>query len=165
VLSLQDRSEIEDLLARYCMALDTKNWADFPNILTEDVVWDYSDEFGSANQGRDEVVATISKSIDPHPASMHAALTTRIWSTGPDTAEGFTHVMSLSVLDGASVPGTAETSFSVFCTWLDNYLRTPDGWRIHKRKLNVIASMGSPYAWDPATPAGQAFRRLTGQLA
>jgi 3-phenylpropionate/cinnamic acid dioxygenase small subunit len=41
--SLQDRAEIDDLLARYCMALDTQSWAEFPQILTEDVTWDYSD--------------------------------------------------------------------------------------------------------------------------
>jgi len=54
--SLQDRAEIDDLLARYCMALDTRNWAEFPRILTEDVTWDYSDEFGTAHHGMEEVV-------------------------------------------------------------------------------------------------------------
>jgi hypothetical protein len=165
MLSLEDRAEIEDLLSRYCMALDTKNWAEFPMILTEDVRWDYSDEFGTAHQGRDKVVAAISEAIDPHPACMHAALMTRIWPTGPDTAEGFSHVMSISVLDGATVPATSQTTFSVFCSWLDHYVRTVDGWRIKQRKLKVMASSGSADGWDPATPAGQAFRRLTGQLA
>jgi hypothetical protein len=43
-LSVEDPWEIEDLLARYCMALDTKNWDDFPNILLPVVTWDYSDD-------------------------------------------------------------------------------------------------------------------------
>jgi hypothetical protein len=159
--SLQDRAEIDDLLARYCMALDTKDWAEFPHILTEDVSWDYSDEFGAAFHGIDEVVAGIRTSIEPHPASMHVPLMTRVWSTGPDTAAGFSHVLSKSVLDGARVPATDATTFEVYCSWLDEYVRTPAGWRISKRTLKVMASSGDATAWDPATPAGQAFRRLT----
>lgn len=57
--SLQDRAEIDDLLARYCMALDTQSWAEFPQILTEDVTWDYSDEFGTVHHGIEEVVDAI----------------------------------------------------------------------------------------------------------
>src|SRR5260370_8865300 len=75
--SLQDRAEIDDLLARYCMALDTRNWAEFPHILTEDVTWDYSDEFGTAHHGIEEVVNAIRSAIEPHPACMHAPLMTR----------------------------------------------------------------------------------------
>jgi SnoaL-like domain len=164
VLSLQDRIEIEDLIARYCMALDTKNWGDFGNILTEDVEWDYSDEFGVPFVGRDVVVTGISEALDPHPASMHAPLMSRFWSTGPDTAEGYSHVLSKSVLDGATLPANDQTTFEVYCHWLDHYVRTTDGWRIKKRVLKVMASSGSAEPWDPATPAGHAFRRLTGKL-
>jgi hypothetical protein len=159
--SLQDRAEIDDLLARYCMALDTKNWDEFQYILTEDVSWDYSDEFGSAFRGIDEVVSGIRTSIEPHPASMHAPLMTRVWSTGPDTAAGFSHVLSKSVLDGTPLPATDQTTFEVYCSWLDEYVRTPAGWRISKRTLKVMASSGDAEPWDSRTPAGQAFRRLT----
>jgi SnoaL-like domain len=163
--SLQDRAEIDDLLARYCMALDTKNWDEFPNILTEDVSWDYSAEFGTAFHGFEEVVSGIRTSIEPHPASMHVPLMTRVWSTGPDTAEGFSHVLSKSVLDGAQLPATDQTTFEVYCSWLDEYVRTPAGWRISKRTLKVMASSGDASIWDPATPAGLAFRRLTRRTA
>jgi hypothetical protein len=159
--SLQDRAEIDDLLARYCMALDTQNWAEFPHLLTEDVTWDYSDEFGTAQHGIEEVVAAIRSAIEPHPACMHAPLMTRVWSTGPDTAAGFSHVLSKSVLDGARLPATDQTTFEVYCSWLDEYVRTPAGWQIGKRTLKVMASSGDAGPWDPATPAGQAFRRLT----
>jgi hypothetical protein len=159
--SLQDQAEIHDLLARYCMALDTKNWADLHNVLAEDVTWDYSDEFGTVQHGVEEVADLIRSSMEPHPACMHALLMTRIWSTGPDTAAGFSHVFSKSVLDGAQLPATDQTSFDVYCTWSDEYVRTPAGWRISKRTLKVMASSGDAGAWDPATPAGQAFRRLT----
>ena len=162
--SLQDRAEIDDLLARYCMALDTKNWDDFPNILAEDVSWDYSDEFGTVHHGIDDVVDAIRTAIEPHPASMHAPLMTRVWSTGADTAAGFSHVLSKSVLDGARLPATDQTTFEVYCSWFDEYARTPTGWRISKRTLKVIASSGDPDKWDPATSAGQAFRRLTGTM-
>jgi len=161
MLSLQDQAEIHDLLARYCMALDTKHWADLHTVLAEDVTWDYSDEFGAATHGADAVVELIRNSIEPHPATMHAPLFTRIWFTGPDTAEGFSHVFSKSVLDGAQLPATDRTSFEVYCSWLDGYVRTPAGWRISTRKLKVMASSGDAGPWDPATPAGQAFRRLT----
>jgi hypothetical protein len=160
-LSLQDRCEIEDLLARYCMALDTKNWDDFPNILAPDVVWDYSDEFGAPQHGIDEVVGAIRTSLEPHPASIHAPLVTRVWDTGDDTAAGFSHVLSKSVLDGAALPARPETTFEVYCTWHDEYARTAAGWRIKNRTLKVMATSGDASVWDPATPAGQAFRRLT----
>lgn len=161
MLSLQDQAEIHDLLARYCMALDTKHWADLHTVLTEDVNWDYGDEFGTPSHGVDEVVDLIRTSVEPHPATMHAPFMTRIWSTGPDTAAGFSHVFSKSVLDGAQLPATDQTSFEVYCSWLDEYVRTTAGWRISKRVLKVMASSGDAGVWDPATPAGQVFRRLT----
>jgi hypothetical protein len=86
---------------------------------------------------------------------------TRVWYTGPDTAEGFSHVLSKSVLDGAQLPATDQTTFEVYCSWLDEYVRTPAGWRISKRTLKVMASSGDASIWDPATPAGLAFRRLS----
>ena len=160
-LSVEDRFEIEDLLARYCMALDTKDWDDFPNILAPDVSWDYSDEFGEQQEGIEEVVSAIRTALDPHPASIHAPLVTRIWGTGDDTAAGFSHVLSKSVLDGAEVPARPETTFEVYCTWHDQYVRTAAGWRIQRRTLKVMATSGDPTVWDPATSAGRAFRRLT----
>jgi hypothetical protein len=160
-LSLEDRAAIEDLLARYCMTLDTKNWADFPNILDADVLWDYSDEFGAPQHGIDEVVRTIRTSLEPHPACLHVPLYSRIWSTGPDTAEGYTQVLSKSVLDGAELPARPETTFEVFCTWRDQFVRGSDGWRIRARELQVWATSGDSEVWDPETLAGQAFRRLT----
>jgi SnoaL-like domain len=125
------------------------------------VTWDYSDEFGTAQHGIEEVVDAIRSAIEPHRACMHAPLMTRIWSTGPDTAAGFSHVLSKSVLDGAQLPATDQTTFEVYCSWLDEYVRTATGWRISKRTLRVMASSGDADPWDPATPAGQAFRRLT----
>jgi hypothetical protein len=122
VFSLQDRIEIEDFLRQCCMALDTKNWADFPNLVTDDlvtddVVWDYSDEFGVPFEGRDTVVAAISEALDPHPASIHAPPVSYIWSTGPDTAEGFSHVLSKSILDGAALPATTARSRRIAPGW------------------------------------------------
>jgi hypothetical protein len=160
-LTLEDRAALQDLLARYCMALDTKDWADFPNILHQDVVWDYSDEFGDPLHGVDAVVRTISASMDPHPASLHAPFYSRVWSTGPDSAKGYSQIISKSVLDGASLPARDETTFEVYATWSDDYLRTEDGWRIAERKLSVWATSGDAEVWDPDTIAGQAFRRLT----
>ena len=57
--SVEDRAEIEDLLARYCFALDTKNFDDLRNVMTDDVVWDYSDEFGEPHQGVEAVIDVV----------------------------------------------------------------------------------------------------------
>lgn len=74
-------------------------------------------------------------------------------------------MLSKSVLDGSRVPGTAATTFDVYCSWLDNFVRTADGWRIKERTLKVIASSGDSQVWDSETIAGQAFRRLTGDVS
>jgi hypothetical protein len=124
------------------------------------VAWDYSDEFGASHQGIDEVVGVIRTALEPHPASIHAPLVSRVWGTRPDSAAGFSHVLSKSVLDGAELPARPETTFEVYCTWHDGYARTPAGWRIKNRTLSVMATSGDPSVWDPATVAGQAFRRL-----
>ena len=159
-LSVEDRFEIQDLLARYCMALDTKNFDEFVNVMTDDVEWDYSDEFDEPLYGREAATETIRKSLEPHPASLHVALYNLAWATGPDTAEGYSQVLSKSVLDGAPLPARPETTFEVFCRWHDSYVRTDEGWRIKKRKLAVWATSGDPEVWDPDTIAGKAFRGL-----
>jgi hypothetical protein len=161
--SVEDRAEIEALLARYCFALDTKNFDDLRNVMTDDVVFDYTDEFGEPHQGVETVINLVRAALTPHPASIHAALTTHVTSTGADTASGSTHAISVSVVDGERVPGKTDTTFVVFCTWLDDYLRTSEGWRLKRRKLKVVSSLGDSSKWDPQTLAGQAFRRVTGE--
>jgi 3-phenylpropionate/cinnamic acid dioxygenase small subunit len=41
-LSLQDRAEIDDLLARYAFALDLREWHDPRSVFSEDAEIDYS---------------------------------------------------------------------------------------------------------------------------
>ena len=48
-----DVNEIERLKYRYLRALDTKNWDDFSDTLTEDVIGDYGESLGEEHHFTD----------------------------------------------------------------------------------------------------------------
>jgi 3-phenylpropionate/cinnamic acid dioxygenase small subunit len=140
-LSLQDRAEIDDVLARYAFALDLREWHDLRSVFSEDAEIDYS-ESTQLHSGIEQIVEFFRSTAIRVAATQHLLHTSRVWHTGEDTAEGLTHVTAHHVAYGLPWPVAEEATYTVTGTYTDRYIRTPVGWRIAYRRNSILTRSG-----------------------
>jgi hypothetical protein len=145
---LADIEEIRMLKYKYCRYNDG-GWEGQPlshqgpsaDLFTEDGVWDGSPVVVA--RGREEV-RKLFAAFASQPMAYHAVMNPIIEIDG-DTARGHWHLIGAGVmLDGGSILGAAA--------YEDEYVRTPDGWRI--KVMKVIWGRGTklPGPWVEGTP-------------
>lgn len=140
ILAAPDRAEIDDLLARYCFALDRREWEDLGEVFAADAVITYSGPRVSAGLG--PIVEFFRTTASAVAVTQHLLATSRVWATGPDAAEGLTHVTAHHV--GYDVPLPAPSTYTVTGTYQDVFVRTAVGWRIWRRTLTLLTTAGDP---------------------
>lgn len=129
-LSLQDisdRIEIEDLLVRYCYAVDDRDWDAYRNIFTADAILDDA-VTGGIRSGVEEHVAYLQRALSKILISQHAISTILIDLQG-DEATARLHCSCPMVVD------VGEGKRHVFFQGLwyrDMFVRTAEGWRIRE---------------------------------
>lgn len=125
---VSDRLEIQDLLVRYCYALDRGDWNAFAQVFTADAIIDFT-AFGGPRCG----VAPMREFLQGVLAQMQAAqhtISTMLIDLAGDEAR---------VQTAATVPmvmATADCGSQILFSGLwyhDHLLRTAAGWRIHER--------------------------------
>jgi hypothetical protein len=116
-----DELEISALLYRYARAVDTKDWALYRSVFTDDAVIDYS-AAGAIAGARDEVAEWLSQGFSTIPWSMHYITNIESDVTG-DTAR-----VRAMFYNPMQLPGMSEPSY---CGGYYHHelVRTPDGWR------------------------------------
>ena len=142
VLAAPDRAEIDDLLARYCFAIDRRDWNGLRRVFAPDAVITYSGPRTAA--GIDEIVAFFAETASVAAATQHLLHTSRVWATGPDTAAGLTHVTAHHVGHGAAMPAPQAATYTVTGSYDDRFARMPEGWRIARRTLTLLTQAGDP---------------------
>jgi hypothetical protein len=85
--ALADVEAIKQLKARYCRFLDTKDWAAWRTIFTDDFLSDTSPAGGKVIEGADEFVAFTRKSLR-NQATVHQVHAPEIELTSATTAKG-----------------------------------------------------------------------------
>jgi hypothetical protein len=148
VLPLQeisDRLEIQDLLARYCDAVDRQDWDVFDRIFTRDAVIDYRALGGSCG----DLTVTkkfLAESLPIFASSQHLIGSTVLDIDG-DTARARTICHNPMVWRHGDEP-----SILMCGLWYrDELVRTSEGWRIRSRveERSYMKNLAS------ARPAGQ----------
>jgi hypothetical protein len=155
IQEISDRLEIQDLLARYCDALDRKDWDIFDRIFTPDAVIDYTAMGGSCG----DLTATKKFLADTMPmfASYQHLVGSTVLDIEGDTARARTICHNPMLWSDGDDPAM----FVCGLWYRDELVRTPDGWRIRSRieersYLKNLAPFGvSPASRQPARPAGQ----------
>jgi ketosteroid isomerase-like protein len=84
-----DVEAIHRLKARYFRLMDMKQWAEWRELFTEDVVFDLSDDLPGAPpiRGRDELLRRVRQAIE-NARTVHHGHMPEIEITGPSTARG-----------------------------------------------------------------------------
>ena len=143
---LNDRIEIEELLVRYCRALDYRNWADLESIFTPDGEFD-AGGLGHPH-GPEAIRAMIEGTIGDLDATQHLVGKSLIeFSADGDSAEVRTYLISQHIRESA--PGDVKHYF-LGGEYADRVVRTPEGWRIAYRRLDRMWKQG-----DRAVIAGR----------
>ena len=130
-LSLREisgRIEINDLLIRYTVAIDTKNWTLLDTCFTPDAHLDYTTA-GGIKGPYPEVREWLQKALAPFPMTQHFIGNTTVKITG-DEAQTRTYV--INPMGFPNEDGSLHI-FTVGAYYNDKLVRTDEGWRIADR--------------------------------
>jgi ketosteroid isomerase-like protein len=136
---ISDRLEIQDLIARYCHAIDRLELDELDSIFTDDAVIDYT-AFGAPRCGPAEMKRFLADVLTAHATYYHLAATSRIAIDG-DVAQCHTICHNPMVLRRHGRP---DLLYYCGLWYHDSLIRTPAGWRIAERveEKCYMATMG-----------------------
>ena len=135
---INDRIEIEELLARYSRALDLRHFEELEGIFTED------GQFDAGGLGHPQGPAAIREMIEGTIGGLDATQhlvgkSLIVFSDDGHTAEVRTYLISQHIRE--STPGPIKHYF-LGGEYFDRVVRTPDGWRIAFRRLDRMWKQG-----------------------
>lgn len=135
---ISDRLEIEDLIADYADAIDRGDIDALDHIFTPDAQIDYS-AMGGAIGSYPEIKQFLKKSLGAFKSTQHLIANYQIKLDG-DRASG--KIMCFNPMEFAG--DKAPPVFFLGLWYLDEYVRTADGWRICKRSEQKSWSYNTP---------------------
>ena len=125
---ISDRLQIQDLLIRYTVAIDTKDWKLLDTCFTRDAHVDYTSS-GGTKGAYPEVRVWLEKALSMFPMTQHFISNTTLTIDG-DHAESRTYVINPM---GMPREGGGLNIFTVGAYYNDQLVYTEDGWRIAER--------------------------------
>jgi len=125
---ISDRIQIDDLLTRYTVAIDTKDWALLDRCFTPDARVDYTTS-GGVKGAYPEVRAWLERALAAFPVTQHFISNTVVELNG-DEASAKTYVYNPMATEK---PEGGHHVFNVGAYYIDELVYTPDGWRIAER--------------------------------
>lgn len=151
IQEISDRLELEQLIVRYTIAIDRKDWDLLDAVFTDDAVLDYSSSGGpDAKGGYPAMKAWLKNALAIFPMTQHLVGKSLIEFDGTDTANCVTlfhnpmgvPTDSEGFFDRA---GTSQHIFTVGGWYRDTCVRTPSGWKIaHKAEDQGHKAGGFP---------------------
>ncbi len=135
-LSPQGRWDINDVLARYCIALDTRHWDLLQEVFTEAAVCDYGKH--GQPRGLAEIVDRVRTAVLRFDATQHFIGTSLVTAT-PTGATGRTYLIAQHTRYGVA----DGENYTIAGTYIDDLIRTPAGWRIAHRTLEQVWTEGN----------------------
>jgi hypothetical protein len=124
-LTAQDRWEIADVQAAYCLALDQQDWDALRHIFTADARCDYGSS--GSPRGVDAIVDLLRRSLTRFAVTQHV-IGTQTVEVGDQGVAASAYLVATHVL--------GEEKFTIAGTYRDTFVRTPQGWRISARTLD-----------------------------
>lgn len=145
---LSDRREIEDVLIRYAMSLDARDWTALEEVFLPEAVAKLG-QYECAN--RDEIIATCRRALSGLTCSQHI-VTNFTAAVDGDAARSLCYLQA----QHNYLPAVGLTNFIVAGSYTDKLVRTDAGWRIADRHLKQIWVDGNAGVMDQAIGAWQA---------
>ena len=128
---ISDRFEITDLLHRYAGAIDGSSWDVLDSIFTPDATIDYS-AMGGVALPFPEMKEWLAKMISNVPGKMHLIANIEIAvAADRQTATSTAYLLNAMVF-------APDATTLIGGKYNDTLVRTPDGWRISDRRLDLV---------------------------
>jgi 3-phenylpropionate/cinnamic acid dioxygenase small subunit len=137
---LQDKIEIQELLARYARGLDTKDWELWRSVFVPDAVLDYSSAGIPAGK-RDEIGALFEQAFATIPWAQHIITNVEV----DFDADGDRAKVRAYFFNPMQLPGMDEQS-ACGGTYEHDMVRTADGWKSEKVVENNMWFQNPPAA-------------------
>ena len=138
---LADEADLRDLIHGYALGLDTRNWDLWRSVFADEVIIDTSDYEPDPPPRRlpvDAYMSFVSRLFAGFEATQHLIGTQRFAIDG-DRATITAHFRAehwATVVQGSD-------RYTMFGTYIDECVRTPDGWRISSVKLHLLRQEGN----------------------
>ena len=131
-----DRRQLQNVMLSYAAAVDDRDMARYRACFADDVE---IVGFGEAVvNGADTWTASVESQLEAFSATQHL-MSPQLATVSGDVASARTDVQALHVLkdgDGAM--------FTLWATYLTNFIRTADGWKIARHELVIRATQQTP---------------------
>jgi len=131
-----DRRQLQDVMLSYAAAVDDRDMARYRACFADDVE---IVGFGEAVvKGADTWTASVESQLEAFSATQHL-MSPPLATVSDDAASARTDVQALHVLkdgDGAM--------FTLWATYLTDFIRTADGWKIARHELVIRATQQTP---------------------
>jgi hypothetical protein len=125
-----DIEAIKQLKARYCRLLDTKDWAGYRQVLTDDVVMDTTASGGDVIAGGDPFLDFLRVAL-AGAVTVHQCHTPEITLTSPSSADGIWATEDrVRFPDGSDLNG--------FGHYHETYEKSDGAWRIKSSRLTRL---------------------------
>ncbi len=128
IREISDRIRINELLTRYTVAIDTKDWALLDTCFTPDAHVDYTSSGGTKGP-YPEVRVWLEKALAAFPRTQHFISNTTVTIEG-DRAKSRTYV--INPMGFPKEDGSLHI-FTVGAYYIDKLVKTEAGWRIADR--------------------------------
>ena len=143
---LLDRSQLSDLMNRYALGLDTRNWELWRSCFVDDLEADFTSIWpGLVVHGADEWVKQGSSLIEGLDATQHI-ITNHAHEISGDRAKTVAYLHAQHVFKN-----DLGADHNVLAGYYEFHsVRSEDGWRIQKYGLTVTWATGNGAVWDLA---------------
>jgi SnoaL-like domain len=146
--SLRDHNEIIAVTYRYALALDTRDWALLKDCFTPDAIADFG-VWGKA-VGVEQIIAAARPVMEGMDRTQHMIMNHLITLKGNE-ADCLCYLVAEHLL-AAAAGGPTSTTRGLY---RDRLVRTPAGWRIVARTLEVTWRDGNIGIFDEALRRSQ----------
>ena len=136
IQDLLDRDAIRHIQIRYAWTLDNQRWEALKDIFLPDAVADYR---GEVFEGLEAISAKCAASIEPLDSAQHFNGSHWAQVDGDKAIAGCYFRATKYIAD---TPG--GDTFTIGGKYIDQMVRTPDGWRIAHRLLEPTYLEGNP---------------------
>jgi hypothetical protein len=136
VQALSDRAEILELRARYGRALDERDWDLMRTVFAADASADFA--LGQPFEGIEDIIRACRSQMDNLDHTQHFFGNHEIELAG-DRASGRLKLIGSAFLS----TDAGDPTVCLRGDYVDEYVRTEEGWRISRRELSIAWGEGN----------------------
>jgi hypothetical protein len=147
---LLDRMEISDVVTRYCVSADMRDWEGHRSVFADEVEFDHSSVDGTprAEMKADEWMQRVRRIMSGLKATQHTSTNHVITFEGDQGNEAtcISYLHALHYLPNEK----GEDTMTMGGYYTNHLIRTPQGWKIDKCKLTITWSEGNWHVFELA---------------